>query len=156
MLKIRNLYISPAHNYFGHHGKPSGKTPIIEQMQIECLAGRGIAGDRFCDYKSNYKGQITFFSWEVFEEVCRALGVTNKEPSVTRRNVITIGADLNLLIGKQFELQGIQFEGTEECRPCYWMDEALKAGAEEWLKGRGGLRARILSSGVLKRDITEK
>jgi MOSC domain-containing protein YiiM len=56
---------------------------------------------------------------------------------------------LSSLIGKQFELQGVRFEGTEECRPCYWMEQALGPGAEIWLKGRGGLRARILTSGIL-------
>ena len=41
------------------------------------------------------------------------------------------------------------FEGSEECRPCYWMDEAMGEGAEVFLKGRGGLRCRILDDGEL-------
>jgi len=38
----------------------------------------------------------------------------------------------------------------EECRPCYWMDRAIAPGAEQFLKGRGGLRARIFSNGELR------
>ena len=55
-------------------------------------------------------------------------------------------------VGKRFRFQGVEFEGTEECKPCYWMDEAVAPGAEEFLKAnfRGGLRARILSDGVLR------
>ena len=34
-------------------------------------------------------------------------------------------------------------------RSCYWMDEAFCPGMEEFLKGRGGLRARILTGGTL-------
>lgn len=49
--------------------------------------------------------------------------------------------DLNRLIGQRFSLQGIEFEGVEECRPCYWMDQAIAPGAENYLKGHGGLRA---------------
>jgi MOSC domain-containing protein YiiM len=63
--------------------------------------------------------------------------------------VLTSGVDLNTLIGQRFTVQGIDFEGAEECRPCYWMDEAIAPGAEAFLKGHGGLRARILSNGVL-------
>jgi MOSC domain-containing protein YiiM len=37
-----------------------------------------------------------------------------------------------------------------ECKPCYWMDEAIAPGAEALLQGRGGLRARILTSGTLR------
>jgi MOSC domain-containing protein YiiM len=38
----------------------------------------------------------------------------------------------------------------EECRPCYWMDRAFAPGAYEFLKGRGGLRAKILCDGMLR------
>jgi MOSC domain-containing protein YiiM len=58
--------------------------------------------------------------------------------------------DLNSLINKQFEIQGVLFEGVEESKPCDWMNLAVGPGAREWLRGRGGLRARILSDGVLR------
>ena len=58
-------------------------------------------------------------------------------------------SNLNDLIGQDFEIQGVRFHGTEECRPCYWMDQAIAPGTEEFLKGRGGLRARMLTSGKL-------
>ena len=147
---VDHLYISPGHNFFGHHGQQSGTNPLEEVTSIECVAGRGVRGDRFFDYKEDYKGQITFFAREVFEQVCRQIGVTGKSPGLTRRNVITSGADLNRLIGVTFSLQGITFEGVCECKPCYWMDEAIGPGAEQALRGRGGLRARILNSGLLQ------
>jgi hypothetical protein len=65
--------------------------------------------------------------------------------------VITRGVHLNDLIGVEFEIQGVQFFGREECRPCYWMDFAFSPGAENVLKGRGGLRAEILKDGHLQR-----
>jgi MOSC domain-containing protein YiiM len=149
-ISIEHLYISPGHNFFGHHGQPAGTNPLREVEVIECVAGRGVRGDRFFDYKEDYKGQITFFSSEVFEDLCRSLAIPDKTPGVTRRNVITHGADLNSLIGKTFSIQGIAFEGVGECRPCYWMDLAIGPGAEEALQGQGGLRARILTSGFLR------
>lgn len=149
---IRNLFISRGHNFFGHHGQKAGSSPLLEVDEIECVAGHGIHGDRFFDYQEDYKGQITFFSNEVFDDVCRVLAAGGKSPGVARRNVVTQGVDLNSLIGKRFVVQGIQFEGVCECKPCYWMDQAIAPGAEQALKDRGGLRARILTDGILRAD----
>lgn len=147
---IRHLYISAGHNFFGHHGQPPGTHPIVECREIQCLAGRGIAGDRFLDRKAEYKGQITFFAEEIYQALCREFNVTDKAPCVFRRNVITSGVNLNDLIGEEFEIQGIRFRGTEESTPCYWMDHAFAPGTEKFLQGNGGLRAKILTDGILR------
>jgi len=149
-MTIQQLFISAGHNYFGHHGQAAGEHMLVEVDAVECVAGRGIRGDRFFDYQENYNGQITFFSIEVFTDVCKLLRAGDKSPGATRRNVITRGFDLNSLVGRRFTLQGIEFEGVCECKPCYWMDSAIGLGAEQALRGRGGLRARILSDGVLR------
>jgi len=149
---IKHLYISPGHNYFGHYGQAPGVHPILEVDEVTCLAGRGIQGDRFLDFKPDYKGQITFFENEVYSLLNEAFPLVNYPPSVFRRNVITQGLDLLALVGEEFEIQGVRFFGTGECSPCEWMNQAYGDGAEAFLKGRGGLRARILSDGVLRRD----
>ena len=149
-MKICHLFVSPGHNFVGYHGREPGTHPMIEASEIECVAGRGIRGDRYFDFKDDYKGQITFFSLEVFDELCCALQIQICSPVAARRNVITRGVDLNDLIGQEFEVQGVRFFGTEECRPCYWMDGAFAPGAQEFLKGRGGVRAKILTSGELR------
>jgi len=149
-VEICHLYISSGHNFVGHHGREPDEYPAIEVPSIECVAGRGIRGDRYFDFKDDYKGQITFFSLDVLNELCGALEVQDCSPALPRRNVVTRGVDLNDLIDQDFEVQGVRFHGTQECKPCYWMNRAIGAGAEEFLKGRGGLRARILSDGTLR------
>jgi MOSC domain-containing protein YiiM len=149
-VEICHLYISQGHNFFGHHGRAPDDYPAVEVREIECVASHGIRGDRFFDYQKDYKGQITFFSLEVFGELCAALKLQDCSPALVRRNVITHDVDLAKLIGQEFEVQGVRFHGMGECRPCYWMDRAIGPGAEEFLKGRGGLRARILSDGILR------
>ncbi len=149
-VEICHLYVSRGHNFVGHHGREPDEHPMIEVPMIECIAGRGIRGDRYFDFKDDYKGQITFFSLEVFDELRGALKVLDCSPTLVRRNVITRDVDLNELIDQDFEIQGVRFYGTQECRPCYWMDRAIAPGAEEFLKGRGGLRARILTDGGLR------
>lgn len=147
---IEHLFISPGHNFFGHHGQPAGTHPAMAVKELRCLAGRGIEGDRFLDYKPDYAGQITFFEAEVFEGLCAALRLSEATPAGLRRNVVTRGLRLEELAGRDFCVQGTWFRGAGECKPCYWMDAALAPGAESWLKGRGGLRARILTEGVLR------
>jgi MOSC domain-containing protein YiiM len=146
---IRQIFISSGHNYFGHHGREPDDYPLLEVREIECVAGHGIRGDRFYDYRDDYKGQITFFSIEVFEKLADRFGLTNKSAGNLRRNVIVAGVNLNDLIGQEFSLQGVRLRGTAHCRPCYWMDQAIAPGAEEFLQGNGGLRAQILSDGVI-------
>jgi MOSC domain-containing protein YiiM len=148
-MKVRQIFISEGHNYFGHHGRAPDDYPLVEVPQIECVAGRGIRGDRFYDYRDSYKGQITFFSFEVFEKLVLHFGLTDKSPGAARRNVIVSGVELNDLIGEEFSIQGVQLRGTAHCKPCYWMDQAIVPGAEEFLQGNGGLRAQILSDGVI-------
>ncbi|HEY5705920.1 MAG TPA: MOSC domain-containing protein [Terrimicrobiaceae bacterium] len=150
--RIVCIYISPGHNFYGRYGQAAGEHAAISVPQVECIASKGLIGDRFFDYKADYKGQITFFAWETYEELCRRFGVTDKNPGVFRRNVVTHGVDLNEWIGGEFEIQGVLFEGTQEASPCSWMNHAFCEGAEAAMKGHGGLRAKILTDGLLRVD----
>ena len=150
--EIRHLFISSGHNFFGHHEKPPGDNETAEVREIQCVTGKGIVGDRYFGHKKDYKGQITFFEEETYRDLCLQFGVWDRGPEVFRRNVITRGVRLPELIGVEFELQGVQFFGKEECRPCYWMNLAFGSGTEKAMKGRGGLRAEIRSDGFLRRS----
>lgn len=152
MIRVRHIFVSPGHNYFGRYGQPADTHPSHEVAEVECVQGYGLRGDRFFGYRPDYKGQATFFASEVFDAVRREFKVPALSPAAFRRNILTEGVDLNSLIGERFTLQGVAFEAVEECRPCHWMEEAVAAGAEEWLKGRGGLRCRVLSNGWVRRD----
>lgn len=146
---IHRIFISPGHNYFGHHGQPAGESPTLATERVVCRAGRGLEGDRFFDYKADYKGQVTFFAWEIYERSKRELAVPALSPGAFRRNVLIEGLKLDELIGRQFRIGGVSFEGTGEAKPCYWMNQAVAPTAETWLQGNGGLRAKILSDGAL-------
>ena len=151
-MKVRNIFVSPEHIYKGRHGQEPGEEPMQVLDEVECVAGKGLVGDRYFDLEPDFKGQVTFFSQSVFEAMCREFAAFDKPVSVFRRNIIVEGAELNDLIGEEFEVQGVRFSGSCEAAPCYWMNSAFAEGAHEALKGRGGLRARILSEGVLRVD----
>ena len=151
-MKISAIYVSPGHNFFGRHGKPAGEHITELVRQVECVAGRGIRGDRFWDYKRDYAGQVTFFDEAVHRRVLAELRPAPCSAGAYRRNVLTRGADLMSLVGQEFEVQGVRFLGIGESKPCHWMEQAVGEGAEVFLRGNGGLRAKILTDGVLHVD----
>lgn len=146
---LKHLFISTGHNFYGRHGKGAMDYAIEEVDQIDCVAGLGIKGDRFFDYKPDYKGQITLFDWDVYERVRDEIVKGELHPLAFRRNVVMQGMDLNSLIDKSFTLGDLELTGSCECAPCYWMDQACAPGTHEFLKGQGGLRCRILKGGSL-------
>ena len=103
-MKIRHLFISPGHNFFSHHEQPPGDNPTVEVAQVNCIAGRGVECDRFFDFKPDYKGHVTFFSQEVFDALCAELKLSSHSPGALRRNIIVEDADLNSLVGQEFEI----------------------------------------------------
>lgn len=149
-MEILHIYVAPVHAFIGSPGEAVAG-PLLDVPEVHCLAGRGLEGDRFLDHKEDYIGQVTFFEQEVYEDLCARLGVSDKAPGAFRRNVITRGADLNALIGQEFEVQGVRFFGTQECAPCKWMNEVFHPEAKAAMAGHGGLRAKILTDGWLRR-----
>ncbi len=150
--KLETIYLSGGHDFRGRHGLGREENPILPMDEVECVAGMGLKGDRYFGFKEDFKGQVSFFDASIVDEVREKFGIPDLPSSAFRRNLIVRGVDLSEWAGKRFRFQGVEFEGSEECKPCYWMDQAVAPGVEEFLKGncRGGLRARILSDGALK------
>ncbi len=147
---IVKIWLSPGHDFKGRYGQGRLENGVLSLPEVECHAGRGLAGDRYYDFKPDYKGQVTFFDVNVLEELADALNLSEVDGSLLRRNILMSGIDLNTLIGQRFRLGEVELSGSEECAPCFWMDEAVAPGAFEWLKGRGGLRCRIHTDGLLR------
>jgi len=155
---IRQIFISSGHDFRGRHGLGREHHGIQPVDQVECVAGMGLRGDRYFGMKQDFKGQISFIDCKAVERVRTTFGKPELAAELFRRNIVVEGVDLSTWVGRKFRLQGVEFEGSEECKPCYWMDEAIAPGTEDLLKDGfgGGLRARILSDGVLKVDASEQ
>jgi molybdopterin synthase catalytic subunit len=151
--ELLEIWISPGNDFRGHHGGPRGDHGIIALDEVECVAGMGLKGDRYFGYKPDFKGQVTFFDADAVQAVREKFNRPDLSSAEFRRNLIVRGVDLSAWVGKRFRFQGVVFEGSEECKPCYWMDEAVAPGVEDFLKAgfRGGLRARIVTDGVLRK-----
>ena len=154
-LEVKHLFVSHGHDFKGRHGEKRLENEIEDHDEVELVAGSGIVGDRYFDFEEDYKGQITFFDEAVWREVCEKFAVPDLAVSEFRRNAVVSGVDLNALIGRRFSLGDLEFTGSEEAKPCYWMDQACAPGVEEFLRGKGGLRCRITKSGKLAKGICE-
>ncbi|MEM7131847.1 MAG: MOSC domain-containing protein [Chloroflexota bacterium] len=154
-ITIHHIYISPGHNYFGHQPDQIGTHPTADVDEVQAIAEKGLQGDRFFGVRPNFDGQVTFFSFEVFRLLVDEIGPESLAPSALRRNIIVQGMPLNQLIGHDFtilwEKGRVDFRGARHCHPCRWMDLAAAQGALKFLKGRGGLRAQLLSDGLIQK-----
>ncbi|WP_395751130.1 MOSC domain-containing protein [Prosthecobacter sp.] len=146
------IYISSGHDYWTRQGAGRLQHGVQEVTEVECMSQYGLRGDRYIHKKAGHKGQVTFLDADVVEEVRQLFKLPKLPASIFRRNVILRGASLKDLLGKRFLVQGVEFEGSQECKPCHWMDRVIADGAEEYLKAnfRGGLRAKIFTSGMLR------
>lgn len=154
MMQVKYILTSKDPKYYS--GKLSGRefNPEAEvqfQEQVECHAGKGIVGDRYYDIKEDFKGQVTFISYDLHAKMQSEF---NEEIDIKnyRRNIFVTGLNPLELVGRKFKVGDVEFLGTEDCAPCKFMDQFTAKGALSWMKQHqsGGLRAKVLTDGYLK------
>jgi hypothetical protein len=127
----------------------AAEAPMTLIDQATAHAGRGLDGDRYVRGEGTFSNphsrghDLTLIEAEVVE----ALGVA---PEVPRRNVVTRGIDLNALVGRRFRVGEVECEGQRLCEPCAHLQRLTDPGLLRALVHRGGLRADIVSGGVIR------
>ncbi|MFF1253828.1 MOSC domain-containing protein [Pseudarthrobacter sp. NPDC058329] len=154
-VEILHLLVSPAHAYFGRARDGVADVPTVDAEAAEVVAGKGIVGDRFFGKAAHMDAAVTLFAVEALEAMAAELGVGPFDPLAPRRNVVLRGAHLAPLLGQDFALESggsvVEFHGGRPAHPCAWMNEVLAPGGHAAMRGRGGIRCRALSSGLLHR-----
>jgi MOSC domain-containing protein YiiM len=126
---------------------------------VRAYANEGLEGDRFRatdlpgGRTDNDKRQVTLVAQESLDDIAAETGILIPTQK-SRRNIITRGIQLNELVGRQFMIGDVLLEGAEICQPCAKMGEILgedKAKVVKAMVHRSGLRARILTSGEIRR-----
>lgn len=128
--------------------------PMRQLAEAPALAGRGLAGDRYVlgtgFYSDGRDGrQLTLIEAEALEALHREHGVT-LTPLECRRNLVTRGIGLNALVGKRFRIGAVECAGLRLCPPCAHLEELTRPGMLRGLAHSGGLRAHVLSDGVIR------
>ena len=121
------------------------------------IAGRGLDSDRYCNACGTYSNrpgsgrQITLIESEALAALERDYGIA-LPPTQARRNVVTRAVALNHLVGRDFFVGEVRLRGMRLCDPCAHLESLSTRGALRGLIHRGGLRADILSSGIIRID----
>ena len=133
-----------------HHVRRRGE-PMKSVTETRAVAGHGLEQDNY--YRQNGPPtpdrEITLITMEALEALEREFGVT-LTAAESRRNVATRGVPLNDLVNKTFQVGEAVLEGLRLCEPCTHLAGLTDPQVVPGLKGRGGLRARIVSGGMIR------
>lgn len=129
---------------------------VQSRDSVEAVAGRGIRDDRYFAGRGTYSEsardvprEITLIEAETLAALKREAGI-ELPPGAHRRNLTTRGVALNHLVDERFRVGAAVLEGVELCEPCSYLERLLDVdGLHDALVHRGGLRARIVESGVV-------
>ncbi|TMD90474.1 MAG: hypothetical protein E6I73_07675 [Chloroflexi bacterium] len=124
--------------------------------RASALAGRGLDGDRyaakagtFTPKSATLKGyDLTLIESEALDSL-RLPDGGQLGYGEARRNVVTKGVELNALVGRKFVIGDVLCFGQRLCEPCSHLERLTKPGTLRMLVHRGGLRADVLTDGVL-------
>ena len=133
---------------------PAAGAPVVTVPEVRAVPGRGLEGDRYylgtgTFWKPGPDYELTLIELEAIEALEREAGI-RIHPAAARRNVVTRGVPLNHLVGKEFLLGEVRVQGIRLCEPCGHLERLTQPGVREALVHRGGLRARILTGGVIR------
>jgi MOSC domain-containing protein YiiM len=107
-------------------------------------------GDRYFDHHEKRPDrEITLVEAEAIEAL-RSEFKIDFELSGTRRNVVTRGVPLNHLVGREFWIGEVKARGIKLCEPCATLQRLSHPKVLPGLIHRGGLRAQILTEGMIR------
>ena len=132
------------------------EAPMQRVTTVRAVPGRGLEGDRYAKHAGTFTPRgsrgvgydLTLIEAEVLDELTlpdgRRLGYAE-----ARRNIVTRGVDLNGLVGRRFTVGEVECIGRRLCEPCAHLERLTRAGVLRGLIHKGGLRADILTEGVI-------
>lgn len=129
--------------------RPAKKAAVEEVSEVEVNRESGLVGDHYSGRSG--KRHVTLIQQEHLEVIAKILGKETIEPSWTRRNIVVSGINLLSLKEKQFQVGDVVLEATGNCHPCSRMEENLGAGGYNAMRGHGGITAKVVQGGIIKR-----
>jgi MOSC domain-containing protein YiiM len=136
------------------HIASAAKRPTQPVEQVQAIPGVGLTGDRYAQQQGTFSKpepdfELTLIEVEAIDALKREYGV-ELTPGEARRNLVTRGVPLNHLVGREFTIGDVRIRGIRLCEPCSHLQALTKRPVIKGLRHRGGLRAQILSEGVIK------
>jgi MOSC domain-containing protein YiiM len=135
------------------HLATEASAPIQTVTEVRAIPGRGLEGDRYFAGTGFYSKRPSAGGREVTlieTESVEALEGIKLAAADSRRNIATAGVPLNHLVGREFHVGPVRMRGVRLCEPCRHLEELTQSGVMNELVHRGGLRAQILTEGVIR------
>lgn len=134
--------------------------PLVSVAEVRAVCGRGLQGDRHYrraagpeapDGRSGPRSScdVTLIEIEALDALERECGIT-LGPGESRRNILTRGVRLNVLVGQRFQVGEVELRGTKLSRPCVHLERLTRPGVLRGLVHRAGLRAQIVGGGMIR------
>ena len=129
---------------------PAAESPLRRVDAAVALPGRGLDGDRYANGAGTFSApgrgyELTLIEAEVLDEI-------ELPWEQSRRNLVTRGISLNGLVGRRFHIGPVECVGRRLAEPCAHLEKLARPGLLRPLVHRGGLRADIISGGMISTD----
>jgi MOSC domain-containing protein YiiM len=136
------------------HIAAAAKAPMQAVDQVVAIPGVGLEGDRYAlktgtFYKPQPEFELTLIEAEAIEAILHEYKIA-MTVGEARRNVVTRGVPLNHLVGREFNIGPVKIRGIRLCEPCSHLEAITGLPLIKGLRHRGGLRAQILTQGVIQ------
>ena len=126
------------------------------QDEVRAVPGQGLVGDRYFAGEGTFSPQpqkpgfeLTLIEQEKIEAFASESGLAFTAFHA-RRNLVTEGVALNDLAGQEFVIGVVRIRGIRLCEPCNYLAKTTFPETLEGLVHKGGLRAQILTEGVIR------
>ena len=133
---------------------PEAEAPMQSVSEARAVPGQGLEGDRYFDHKGTFSKpqpdrELTLIEAEAIEAL-RSEFQVDFGLSDSRRNIVTRGVPLNHLVDKEFWIGDVRARGLRLCEPCSHLQRLSHPKVLPGLVHRGGLRAQILTEGMIR------
>lgn len=142
------------------HVAPAASYEMEELGEAQCVAGRGIVGDRYYGGTGTYSPkpdtrEVTLIEQEALDALARndpplQGGQIALAPGDHRRNLTVRRVPLNHLVGRRFRVGEVIMRGGRLNFPCKYLEELLGLPVYLPLYNRSGLNAGIERGGVIR------
>jgi len=135
------------------HIAAAAKAPMESVDHVLAIPGAGLEGDRYAlrqgtFFKPRPDYELTLIEAEAIEALKRDYGIEIAAGDA-RRNIVTSEVPLNHLVGRDFRIGEVRIHGIRLCEPCSHLQGLVGQPVIKGLIHRGGLRAQILTQGVI-------
>ena len=133
---------------------PKAEGAMQSIAEVRAVPGKGLDGDRYffrqgTYYKPQPDRELTLIEAEAIEAL-RSEYQVEYDLSASRRNIVTRGVPLNHLVGQEFWIGDVKVRGLRLCEPCAHLQRLSHPKVLPGLVHRGGLRAQILTEGLIR------